>query len=202
VPQDIELHKTVGNARQTGPKALVALGGNVASHVGGPDQTLRAALARLVDLGLHVEAASRFYATPCFPVGSGPDYINSAAILSGGNDPHEVLTILHQVEAAFGRARDTRWGQRTLDLDLIAMGDIVLPDRDTFVTWRNLPLDQQMTLTPDHLILPHPRLQDRAFVLIPLAEIAPGWKHPISGLTVAEMAAALPEDEKTAVKPL
>jgi len=164
--------------------------------------TLRAALARLDDSPLQVESASRFYETPCFPVDAGPDYINSAAVLSGSGNPDEILEILHRVEAEFGRERDTRWGQRTLDLDLIAVGEIVLPDREVFVTWRNLPLEQQISAAPQQLILPHPRMQDRAFVLVPLAEIVPDWCHPVSGLTVTEMLANLPEDEKSLVNPV
>lgn len=202
MPQAIHLHETRRNASQSGAKVVVALGGNVQSHVGDPLTTLRAALARLDDSLLQVELASRFYETPCFPVDAGPDYINSAAILSGMDNPDEILAVLHRVEEEFGRTRDTRWGRRTLDLDLIAVGENVLPDHDTFVTWRNLPQQQQISAAPQQLILPHPRMQDRAFVLVPLAEIAPDWCHPVSGLTVAEMLANLPEDEKTLVKPV
>lgn len=202
MPQDTDCHSSVQNARQTRPKVLIALGGNVPSALGGPEETLRAALNRLGESTLQVEAASRLYATPCFPVGSGPDYINSAAVLSGPDDPHAILQILHRVEAEFGRERDRRWGRRTLDLDLIGIGNLVLPDHDTFVTWRHLPMDQQMTVAPDRLILPHPRLQDRAFVLIPLAEVAPDWVHPVFGLTVAEMVAELDQADVEQVRPL
>jgi len=164
--------------------------------------TLTAALARLGDSRLSVQAVSRFYASPCFPPGAGPDYVNAAAVLTGAEDAQQVLAELHRVEAEFGRTRDRRWGMRTLDLDLLAFGDAVLPDAETHAAWRDLPLAAQMSRTPDTLILPHPRLQDRAFVLVPLAEIAPDWRHPILGQTVRQMADALPEAEKTALTPL
>jgi 2-amino-4-hydroxy-6-hydroxymethyldihydropteridine diphosphokinase len=109
---------------------------------------------------------------------------------------------LHDIETRFGRRRAQRWGMRTLDIDLLAMGDSVLPDADTQDRWRNLPPDAQIGATPGELILPHPRLQDRAFVLVPLADVAPDWVHPRLGLTVRDMLAALPQADRDAVKPL
>lgn len=91
---------------------------------------------------------------------------------------------------------------RTLDIDLLAMGDSVLPDAETQDRWRLLPMEQQVRATPDRLILPHPRLQDRAFVLVPLADVAPDWVHPRTGQSVRAMLAALPTEDRDAVKPL
>ena len=186
----------------TGPQSLVALGGNLPSAEGPPEATLRAAMAALGESGLTVEAASRLHATPCFPEEAGPDYVNSAAVLSGGASAEKVLRILQAVEARFGRERRQRWGPRTLDIDLIAFGAAVLPDTETFRKWRDMPMDEQLRRTPEELILPHPRLQDRAFVLVPLAEVAPDWRHPVSGLSVLEMEAALPAEAKLAIKPV
>ncbi len=181
---------------------LVALGGNLPSVAGTPAQTLRAALTALEQSGVSAEAVSPFYNTPCFPAGAGPDYVNAAAQLSYDGTPETLLHRLHDVEAQFGRERVERWGRRNLDLDLIAAGSEVLPDPETYANWRALPPDLQTSRTPDQLILPHPRLQDRAFVLIPLADIAPNWRHPVLNLTVKEMLEALPEKDKSEVTPV
>lgn len=184
------------------PKVMIALGANIDSVAGPPARTLAAALDRLGDSQLTVEAVSPFYATPCFPPGAGPDYVNAAARLTGLDDPDEILAILHRVESEFGRARDRRWGTRTLDLDLLAVGDMVLPDPATFREWQRLPPERQMMQAPDRLILPHPRLQDRAFVLVPLASVAGEWRHPVLNRTVDEMLRALPGALVADVRPL
>ena len=132
-------------------------------------------------------AKSRLYASPAFPAGAGPDFVNAAAIIESPLSPDEILNQLHLIESAFDRTRENRWGARSLDLDLIAAGDTVLPDENTFQTWADLALPDQKIQTPGQLILPHPRLQDRAFVLIPLADVAPNWMHPVLGKTVNQM---------------
>jgi 2-amino-4-hydroxy-6-hydroxymethyldihydropteridine diphosphokinase len=166
-----------------------------------PAETLQSALASLVANGHSIVAVSRFYQTPCFPAGAGPDYVNAACILrfSAEFSPQSVLNALHKVEDTYGRRREQRWGMRTLDLDLVALGDSVLPDAQTQAGWRDLPLDQQLRAAPDQLILPHPRLQDRAFVLVPLADVAPDWRHPLLGMTVTDMVAGLPAAERAAM---
>lgn len=183
---------------------LIALGANLPNGEHPPAETLQAALATLPDVGLRPERISRMYGTPAFPAGTGPDYVNAAARLRAarGMGPREILAALHAVEEAFGRARAQRWGMRTLDLDLLAVGHAVLPDAGTFLQWRNLPPDRQVQAAPDRLILPHPRLQDRAFVLVPLHDVAPRWRHPVLGLTVGAMLRALPAADRAAVVPL
>lgn len=181
---------------------LIALGANLPSAAGLPAQTLAAALERMPEQGLMLAAVSRFYRSPAFPAGSGPDYVNACAVVSAEAAPTEVLARLHAIEEELGRVRSERWQARRIDLDLIAAGQTVLPDAESQAAWRALPLERQMRETPSELILPHPRLQDRGFVLIPLAEIAPAWRHPATGQSVAEMAAALPEAEKAALVPL
>ena len=108
---------------------LIALGANLPSEVGSPAQTLVAALARLGGQGLSLRAVSRFYRSPAFPAGSGPDYVNAAAVVAGEMAPEAALEALHRVEESLGRVRSRRWEARKIDLDLIAAGAAVLPDR-------------------------------------------------------------------------
>lgn len=180
---------------------LIALGANQPFERWAPDQLVPEAARQLAqELGGTLRL-SALYRTPCFPAGAGPDYVNAAAVvtLSRPVAADQALQTLHQIEARFGRERITRWGARTLDIDLLAMGDAVLPDVAEQARWRNLPPEDQARLAPDRLILPHPRLQDRAFVLVPLADVAADWCHPVLGLSVAEMLAALPADARAEV---
>jgi 2-amino-4-hydroxy-6-hydroxymethyldihydropteridine diphosphokinase len=185
-------------------RALIALGANLPFDGMSPAETLRKALASMVANDLQVVAKSRFYQTPCFPAGAGPDYVNGACSvrISAETSPQSVLETLHRVENQYGRKRSQRWGMRTLDLDLIAFGDSVVPDATTQNAWRTLPLADQKRAAPDQLILPHPRLQDRPFVLVPLADVAADWRHPILGTTVAEMVQALAPAAREAIAPL
>ncbi len=96
-----------------------------------------------------------------------PDYLNGCAILQVQLTPHELLKRLLEIEQQFGRSRDEYWGPRTLDLDLLLYGNIIL--------------------NSSTLQIPHPRLSQRAFVLVPLAEIVPDWIEPISGKTIKEL---------------
>jgi len=183
---------------------LIALGANLPDRGTPPSETLLEALATLTRAapGFRVLRQSRLYRTPCFPPGAGPDYVNAAAALQGPDDPEALLDLLHRIEASHGRRRETRWGMRTLDLDLLAMGQTVLPDAGTHGAWRRLDPMQQARAAPDRLILPHPRMQDRAFVLVPLREIAPDWVHPVLKLSVAQMCDALPAEARAEVVPL
>ena len=176
---------------------LIALGANLPSQIGPPDVTIRAALGILhAEPNISITAISGFWRNPAFPPGAGPDFCNCAAKLITSAPAEAVLAVLHRVESDLGRMRGnvSRWAARPLDLDLIAMGDLMLPDAATQAEWRDLAPDRQTRETPGDLILPHPRLQDRAFVLAPLAEIAPLWRHPATGRTIAGMLADLGPD--------
>lgn len=147
----------------TKAKSAIALGSNLGDSLA----ILEAALKNLDQTpGIAVKAKSSWYKTA--PIGpQQPDYLNGCAILSVELSPQELLETLLKIELEFGRVRQERWGPRTLDLDLILFEDIILE-------------------TPD-LQIPHPRLRERAFVLVPLNEIAPNWVEPVSGLTISEL---------------
>ena len=181
---------------------LIALGGNLPGPEGSPAASLVRAVAEIAAAGLAVRAVSRFFATPCFPAGAGPDFVNAAIAVATELDPRAVLDRLHGIEAAMGRVRAQRWQERPIDLDLIAAGDLLLPDAETHRHWRDLPLQDQRRLAPDRLILPHPRLADRAFVLVPLADIAPDWVHPVTGRSVTAMLGDLSPQDRAEVRPL
>lgn len=173
---------------------LIALGANLPSPAGSPRDTLEAALAALDGGPVAVAARSPWYRSPAFPAGAGPDFVNGAALLESTLAAAEILDALHGVEARLGREREERWAPRSCDLDLLAWDDRVLPDPATARDWIALAPDERQRRAPAGLVLPHPRLQDRGFVLRPLADVAPDWRHPLLGLNVREMLAALPAD--------
>ncbi|MDT8343990.1 MAG: 2-amino-4-hydroxy-6-hydroxymethyldihydropteridine diphosphokinase [Thermohalobaculum sp.] len=180
--------------------ALIALGGNLPSTSCDILQSLEGAVARLAAFpGVTRVERSHWYRTPAYPAGSGPDFVNGAVRVETALAPAALLEALHAIEAALGRTRPARWAPRVCDLDLIAVDDRVLPDAATLAEWMALDRGKAQTLVPPRLILPHPRMHERAFVLVPLADIAPGWRHPLTGLDVAAMLAALPPAERDAV---
>ncbi|KIC40016.1 2-amino-4-hydroxy-6-hydroxymethyldihydropteridine pyrophosphokinase [Ruegeria sp. ANG-R] len=183
-------------------KAVIALGANLSLRGHGPKVTLEQSLAAMAGAGLVIRATSRFFATPCFPAGAGPDYVNAAVLIETDLTPQGVLDLLHRIEHDFERAREQRWGMRTLDLDLVCWDDLVLPDDAEYQRWLTLAPEDQARCAPEHLILPHPRLQDRAFVLVPMADVAPDWRHPVLDRTVTQMVAALPPGDVAGVTPL
>jgi 2-amino-4-hydroxy-6-hydroxymethyldihydropteridine diphosphokinase len=154
------------------PEILIALGANMPSRVGPPTETLKAALATLGEKGVAILKVSSFIETEAWPDPTDPPFTNAVASLQTALQPLALLELLHGIETAFGRVRSRPNAPRPLDLDLLAHGGTVL--------------------TGAGLILPHPRLVERRFVLQPLAEIAPDWRHPITSLTPGEMLARLP----------
>ncbi|MGP9789443.1 2-amino-4-hydroxy-6-hydroxymethyldihydropteridine diphosphokinase [Roseinatronobacter sp. NSM] len=174
---------------------LIALGSNLAGHSDSPIVQLDKAIREIARKSVTIMERSPYYRTPCFPAGAGPDFVNAAIVCECDLAPRALLDVLHGIEQAAGRERTGRWSARVLDLDLLAMGGAILPDVGTFRYWSELAPAQQMQQTPPELILPHPRLQDRAFVLQPLLDIAPDWVHPDTGLSVRDMHAALDRRE-------
>ena len=183
---------------------IVSLGANLPSAAGDAARTLCDVLAILHgEPDISIAAISRIWRTPAFPPGSGPEYANAAAAIRTSLAAQDLLDRLHGIEARFGRDRSTgRWSARVLDLDLIALDDLILPDTATLRHWMDLPSDRQRVLAPDRLILPHPRMGDRGFVLAPLSEIAPGWRHPLTGKPVSQMLAELGPDALAGMTPL
>lgn len=149
---------------------VVALGGNLPDGFGSSEALLEAVLARFPDAGLKILVRSSWWRSAAWPDPMAPEYRNGVALVEATAPPKAVLERLLSLEAAFGRTRSLRNAARTVDLDLIAYGREV----------RDAP----------GLVLPHPRAHERLFVMGPLAEIAPEWRHPVLGRTAAELARA------------
>jgi 2-amino-4-hydroxy-6-hydroxymethyldihydropteridine diphosphokinase len=199
VRETASCHHAVTEADTT---AHVALGANLPLEGAAPAETVAAAIAALEGLPARVIAASRVYATPCVPAGAGPDYANAVVRLATPLSARALMADLHALEARYERQRSARWGARTLDLDLLDHGGAVAPDRSVWAFWAGLPAEEQRIRTPDRLILPHPRLQARAFVLVPLAEISPDWRHPVLGTRAADLRDGLPAAELASIRAL
>jgi 2-amino-4-hydroxy-6-hydroxymethyldihydropteridine diphosphokinase len=155
--------KTQVSKRTYGNYCAIALGSNIGDSL----TILETALETLAVIpGIILEAQSNWYITKA--VGPPqPDYLNGCALLQVETNPQGLLEILLETEKKFGRVRRERWGPRSLDLDLLLYNDLILQT--------------------ENLEIPHPRMRDRAFVLVPLCEIAPNWVEPVSGWTIKEL---------------
>lgn len=177
-------------------------GSNATSIIFESFQLVRDAVRQVQKDGVVVAKVGSYYSTACFPAGLGPDFVNVAFSVESDLPPGDLLQFLHEIEEKFGRERPSRWAARTLDLDLIAYGEAVLPDTNEVQRWMDLPLERQVQDAPEQLILPHPRVHERAFALIPLLDVAPDWRHPILGKTVRDLVDALSDDDKKSVQRL
>ena len=158
---------------------LIALGSNRRhGRFGAPAGVVDAAIAALGEAGFVVVRRSRIYATAAFGPG-GRSYANAVVEVASELTLGDVLVRLKAIERAFGRRGGKRWGARVLDLDILAQGDAVLPSR---LRWRGARAG---------LIVPHPGIAHRRFVLDPLVEVAPDWRHPVMGATVRQLRARL-----------
>lgn len=155
---------------------LVALGANLPGRYGTAHQELVAAVQALNAAGIHVIKSSRLWLTAPMYVENQPWFHNAVVAVETSLSPYALLEKLHDIEIDFGRVRTLRNGPRVLDLDLIAYNDIVIDKPE--------------------LIVPHPRMEGRAFVLKPMADITPlTWQHPLTGKTLESMLAVLPEQD-------
>lgn len=165
-----------------------------------PLELIENAINYLADRNLRITRTSMFYRTPAFPKDSGPDFVNAVIAADTDLTPKELMATLHEVERALGRDRKKRWAPRTLDLDLIDYAGLVLPDLPTYRNWAEASSEVQQSKAPEQLILPHPRLQDRGFVLLPMRDVAPDWTHPVTGATVDAMIAGLDEIDVSEIR--
>jgi 2-amino-4-hydroxy-6-hydroxymethyldihydropteridine diphosphokinase len=149
---------------------VVALGSNLAFEGAPPEQILEAALGCFAEEGLELVKRSGWWRSAAWPDPSGPPFLNGVALVSTRLEPREVLQALLRIERRFGRDRGQPNAPRTLDLDLIAYGRAAVDEPG--------------------LVLPHPRAADRRFVMGPLAEIAPEWRHPTLEATARALAAS------------
>ena len=153
---------------------FVGLGANLPSRFGGPRESLDAALAAVALQAAEVLGVSPFYRTRPVPASDQPWFVNAVAHVATGQSPKELLATLHRIEDEFGRVREVRNEPRVIDLDL---------------------LDYNRRILPENPVLPHPRLHQRAFVLLPLRDLAPDWRHPITGQAISQLIAELPADQ-------
>lgn len=154
-------------ARNEDNAIIVALGSNLRGAYASLEALLEAALAQFEAAGLHVVARSSWWKSAAWPDPTGPEYRNGVALVETTLGPRETLDALHRIERAFGRERGEANAARTLDLDLISFGRAEMD-------------------TPG-LMIPHPRAHQRRFVMGPLAEIAPAWRHPTLGATAESL---------------
>lgn len=152
----------------TDEAVIVALGGNMAGDFGSSEALLEAALAGLAEAGLPILLRSSWWRSAAWPDPNAQEYRNGVVLVEAQLSPQDLIQTLFTIEARFGRARGARNASRTLDLDLIAYGRVVSDD--------------------PALTLPHPRAHERLFVMGPLAEITPRWRHPVLGRTAQELA--------------
>ena len=157
---------------------VIGLGSNLSSpRLGGPQEACEAALGALRAAGVAVLRRSRWYRSAPVPASDQPWFVNAVAEVATDLSAAELLDLLHRIERDMGRERRARDEARIIDLDLLIFGETVSGPGETPV-------------------LPHPRLAERAFVVRPLAELAPDWRHPGTGQSLAGMVRALPVGQR------
>jgi len=160
-------------------KILVGLGANCPGPWGSPTQTLHRALREIERRGVTVEAVSPLYETAALGPARQPPYVNQVALLATRLPAPSLLRLLKEVERQSGRRGGRPWGERTLDLDIIDYKGLILG-------WskarKGVPRERVRPL-----VLPHPQLENRPFVLRPLLDVVPNWRHPVLKLSAKEL---------------
>jgi len=185
----------VENDRTKQNTVYLAFGANEIGEFGCIQEVIKASYGLIQNNYLTITEYSPFFQTPAYPAGSGPDYVNTVIKAETTLPPKALMTVLHEVENKLGRVRQKRWGARVIDIDLLDYQAQILPSRTTYQKWRDMPLHLQKTTWPDDLILPHPRIQDRGFVLVPLKAVAPDWVHPVTGEKIDTLIAQIDNAE-------
>ncbi len=158
---------------------LIGIGANLSTpDFGLPKAVCESALEEMENQGIKIVSRSRWYRSEPVPVSDQPWYTNGVIALDTALPPKELLQALHEIENKFGRVRKVRNEARIIDLDLLAYGDLV-------------------SAAGEVPILPHPRLHERAFVVLPLLEIAPDWQHPVTGSSGQQLISGLPPGQVT-----
>ena len=179
--------------------SIIGMGSNQDYRGKTPIKILNEVKDRMIDRGIIINYQSVYYQSPAFPDATKPDFTNCVVEADFDGTPDQLLREIQRIEHQLGRNRNERWGQRTCDLDILGIDNLVLPSIRKFKYWASLDFSLQLNSVPNELIIPHPRIQDRAFVLKPLVSIMPNWRHPVFLKTASEMLEMLPDKAKKSV---
>ena len=181
-------------------RILVALGANLPRGQDDPASTLRIAMRRLPGRGIRVLRASPGYRNPSDPPGSGPEFVNAVVLAETACSPAVTLAALRRVERSLGRCQLARSGPRSLDLDLICHGGRSRPNP---AWWRfRAAYETRARSARAQLVLPHPAAHRRAFVMLPLLDVAPRWFHPALGRRAAALCRNIPLVDRAGMRRL
>ena len=159
---------------------FIGIGSNLASAIyGSPMEICEASIELLNQENMTVFAKSSWYNSAPIPASPQPDFINGIIGIETDLKSLELLSMLLEIESLMGRERSVRDAARIIDIDLLAYNDEIVAS--------------------EHLHLPHPRMHERAFVIAPLAEIAPDWHHPASGKSILELLAPIADQKITRI---
>ena len=153
---------------------FVAVGANLNGPYGSPREAVLAAISMIRSNNINLLDSSRLYRSPAWPNPADPEFVNAVVQVETRLTPADLLAALHAIERRFGRTRGVPNTPRTMDLDIV-------------------DYDGRVSAAGETPILPHPRMGARAFVLLPLAELAPDWRHPVTGQPIAALIRALPD---------